>query len=107
MIALLAATLLATQQQNTPVVSAELEPPNARVGEAVILRVSVRTRGGSSPDIQPPTLPSVLDIVSTSDFTEMSLGTGGRSSTMRREWLLMPSSPGSFVIAPIRITIGR
>jgi oxygen tolerance protein BatD/SH3 domain-containing protein len=107
MIPLLTALLLATQQQGTPVVSAELEPSNARVGEAVILRVSVQTRGGSSPDIQPPTLPAGLDIVSTSDFTEVSLGTGGRSSTTRREWLLMPSSSGSFVIAPIQITIGR
>ncbi len=105
---LLAALLLALQPQDTALVTAELVPRVAHVGEAVVLRVSVQSRSGSTPRIDQPTLHPSLHTVGTQDFTEMSFGLNRRNATTtRREFVLMPQTPGTFTIPSLRVMVGR
>jgi hypothetical protein len=99
--------LMALPQQNAPVLTAELIPRTARVGEAVILRVSVQSRGNASPRVQMPTLHPDLHVVGTQDFTETSFGSGSRLTTTRREFVLLPQAAGTFSIPAIRVTMER
>ncbi|HSL72168.1 MAG TPA: BatD family protein [Longimicrobiales bacterium] len=106
MIQFLFATLLVLQGQDRPVVTAELDPPEGRVGETVVLRISVQVRGSESPRIPVPVLPPSLEIVGTSDYTEVNISVGRRTTTTRRDILLLPQQTGEFRIPPIRITVG-
>ncbi len=107
MIAHLILLLCAVPPQNAPILTAELVPRTARVGEAVILRVSVQSRSSVSPRVEAPALHSDLHLVGTQDFTETSFGSGGRVTTTRREFVLLPQAPGTFSIPAIRVNLDR
>jgi hypothetical protein len=99
--------LLVALPQNSPRVKAELVPGQAHVGQAVILRVSVQTRGSASLNVELPALDPTLHVVGTQDFTESSFGPNGRITTTRREFVLMPQQPGTYTIPSLRVTLDR
>src|SRR5688572_5899957 len=99
----LVAMLLALQQR--PLVTANLDRSEVRVGDPVTLRITVQaTTGGVI--VPMPSLPSQLQAVSTREVSHASLSLpGGRTTTVSRELILVANAPGEYAIPPIRIRV--
>ncbi|HEY8484614.1 MAG TPA: BatD family protein [Longimicrobiales bacterium] len=106
-LALLSLVLLAPTSMQTPVrVEATISPGTVPVGASATLTITVATRGPEPDFIEPPRLPSGLEVLRTSDYTEFQFTLpGGRSRVVRREILLVARAPGRFTIPPVSIRV--
>jgi hypothetical protein len=106
-LALLSLFLLAPTSMQTPVrVEATISPGTVPVGASATLTITVATRGPEPDFIEAPRLPSGLEVLRTSDYTEFQFTLpGGRSRVVRREILLIARAPGRFNIPPISIRV--
>ena len=107
-LALIVAPLLALATQQTPArVAAELSADRARVGEEVVLEVTVETSGETPEAVLMPSLPRGIDAVSSRDFSSVQFSfPGGRSRLLRREIVLRPLRTGVFEIQPFTVRVG-
>ncbi|HEX9108960.1 MAG TPA: BatD family protein, partial [Longimicrobiales bacterium] len=87
-------------------VDASVSPNAARVGDVVVLDISILS-GGAGPDaIDVPPLPSGLRITGSNDYTEYEFRMpGGRRRTTRRELTVTTVAAGHYVIPPIAVRI--
>lgn len=107
---LLAASVVALSlalQQDPVRVDGSLSSTRTEVGSPVTLRVTVETRGEAPTGIHLPQLPRDVDVVGTSDFTQMMIGVpGGRSRVTRREFVIVAHRPGTFRIPAVTVDVG-
>jgi hypothetical protein len=100
------ALLLPASQQERVRVNAQLSQTTARVGETVVLSITIETAGNPDVDIAMPQLPSQLVIAGTQESTHMQYSIpGGRRRVVTRELILQPASSGTFVIPGIEIEV--
>jgi tetratricopeptide (TPR) repeat protein len=103
---LLLSAVVALQAQDPVRVSATLTPAVVQAGETAVLEVTVETRGPSPDAITLPPLPSELEILGSSDFTQLQLTLpGGRRRTVRRQITLVARAPGTFEIPPVAVRV--
>ena len=87
-------------------VAASVSPAAVRVGDVVVLDISILTPGAAPDAINVPPLPSGLRVTGSNDYTEYEFRMpGGRRRTTRRELTLSTVSPGHYVIPPIAVRI--
>ena len=80
------ALLLPASQQERVRVNAQLSQTTARVGETVVLSITIETAGNPDVDIAMPQLPSQLVIAGTQESTHMQYSIpGGRRRVVTRE----------------------
>ncbi len=96
---------VALAQQEPVEVGMSLNRPTARVGETVLLTVTVRAPGLYSPEIEDPQF-SGLEIVSQSDRSTFRYSPSvGSVREFTRVYTLSVNSPGDHAIPPIRIVV--
>lgn len=103
-IALLALVSLGPlQQQQEPVrVWATVTPSYIEVGETATLELHLETRGEKPDLISMPDIPHGLEVLRTSEYTQLRFSLpGGRRQLYRREIVLRAVDPGAFNIPPI------
>jgi hypothetical protein len=103
---LLAAVLLQAPQQ--PVhVTASLSADRIAVGTTTTLRIEVEARGVGSVDIANPMLPVGLEVVGSSDYSQIRVARPGNTvRSTRRELLLLASAPGVYEIPEVHVSAG-
>jgi tetratricopeptide (TPR) repeat protein len=103
---LLVPALVAFQVQDPVRVSATLTPTAVQAGETAVLEVTVETRGATPDAITMPPLPPGLEILGSSDFTQLQLTLpGGRRRTVRRQITLVARAPGTYEIPPVTVRV--
>ncbi len=97
---------LLTQQEDVAQVSASLNRSTAKVGETVVLTVTLRAPGLRSPEIEDPRLVG-FEVVSTTDRSTFrySALVGGAVREFSREYTLRALEAGEFTIPPVRIAV--
>ncbi|HEX9106604.1 MAG TPA: BatD family protein, partial [Longimicrobiales bacterium] len=101
---LLALPLAASAQRVR--VDAHISPATGRVGDVVILDITVVTSGPAPESIETPSLPGGLRNTGSNDFTEYEFRLpGGRMRSTRRELTLTTVAPGHYVIPPLAIRV--
>jgi tetratricopeptide (TPR) repeat protein len=96
---------VALAQQQPVEVGMSLNRPTARVGETVLLTVTVRAPGLYSPEIENPQF-SGLEIVSQSDRSTFRYSPSvGSVREFTRVYTLAVNSPGDRAIPPVRIVV--
>jgi tetratricopeptide (TPR) repeat protein len=96
---------VALAQQERVEISASLNRPTARVGETVLLTVTIRAPGTYSPEIEDPGF-SGLEVVSQSDRSTFRYSpSAGSVREFTRVYTLAVNSAGDFAIAPVRIVV--
>src|SRR5687767_5465123 len=96
--------LAAVAGQEQPRLSARLSAETGRVGETILLEVSVQNTGKASVQIIVPPFPAGLAIVGTQDFSEYQFSIpGGRNRTTRREIAFQATAAGSYTIPVVRV----
>lgn len=105
-VALLAALMLQAAPGD-PHVSASLSVDRIAAGATTTLRIEVESRGTTTPEIGRPPLPVGLEVVGTSDFSQLRLSAPGRSvRATRRELVIYAAAPGVYDIPSIDVHIG-
>jgi cytochrome c-type biogenesis protein CcmH/NrfG len=105
--ALVLALLLPAAQQDRTRVQAELSQSAVRVGETVLLAITVETPSNADIQITPPQLPRTIVVVGSQESTQMQFAIpGGRRRVVTRELVLQPASQGTFTIPAINIEVG-
>jgi hypothetical protein len=105
-VALLAALMLQAAPGD-PHVSASLSADRIAAGATTTLRIEVESRGTTTPEIGRPPLPVGLEVVGTSDFSQLRLSAPGRSvRATRRELVIYAAAPGVYDIPSIDVHIG-
>ncbi|HEX6065397.1 MAG TPA: BatD family protein, partial [Longimicrobiales bacterium] len=100
----LCAFLVAAAQQVR--VNAQLSQESVRVGENVILSLTVEMAGGGDVEFKIPELPASLVIAGTQESTHMQYSIpGGRRRVITRELILQPTAPGTFVIPGTEVDV--
>jgi hypothetical protein len=100
------ALLLPAQQERTRV-SAQLSQETVRLGETVVLAVSVETPSNADLEFKLPPLPGNMIIAGTQESTSMQYSIpGGRRRIVTRELILQPAQAGSFTIPAIEVDVG-
>lgn len=90
-----------TARQDSIRFSANLSTTTIGVGETAVLELYLESRGSRAGHITIPVLPPELEVVSTSDFTQLQFTIpGGRTRTIRREVVIHANAPGTFRIPP-------
>ncbi|HEY8468585.1 MAG TPA: BatD family protein [Longimicrobiales bacterium] len=103
---LLLPAVVAFQAQDPVRVSATLTPAAVQAGETAVLEVTIETRGPSPDAITMPPLPSGLEVLGSSDFTQLQLSLpGGRRRTVRRQITLVARTPGTYEIPPVAVRV--
>ena len=106
-LALVFALLLPAGQQDRTRVRAELSQETVRVGETVVLAITVETPSGADINIRPPQLPGTLVVVGSQESTQVHYAIpGGRRRVIVRELVLQPATQGTFTIPQITVEIG-
>jgi hypothetical protein len=106
-IAVLVAALLLQAPQEPAHVAASLSADRIAVGATTTLRIEVEARGTTSPDIGTPVLPPGLELVGSSDFSQLRLSAPGRSiRSSRREYMVRAAAPGVYTIPSVQVAIG-
>lgn len=83
-------------------IEATITPATIAAGEVATLELHLVTGGDQADLITLPDLPPELEILRTSDFTQLHFALpGGRSRTLRREFMLRATKPGTYRIPPI------
>ncbi len=101
------ALLLPAVQQDRTRVHAELSQPTARVGETVVLAITVETPSSADVQITPPRLSNLITIVGSQESTQMHFAIpGGRRRVVTRELVLQPVAEGTYSIPAIDIEVG-
>jgi tetratricopeptide (TPR) repeat protein len=98
---------LMIQQEEDVEVTASLNRSRAKVGETVVLSVTLRAPGLRSPEIEDPRLEG-LEVVSSTDRSTFRYSTvvGGAVREFSREYTLRALQPGELTIPPVRIAVG-
>jgi cytochrome c-type biogenesis protein CcmH/NrfG len=105
-LALLAALLLQAPPDE-PWVSARLHADRIATGSTTTLSIEVESRGTTAPRIGELRLPAGLEVVGTSDFSQLRLAAPGRSvRSTRRDVLILATAPGTHVIPAVPVTVG-
>ncbi len=100
---LLAATL--SVQADDVQVNASLNRTTARVGETVLLTITVRARGLHSPEIENPNLEGV-EVLSTADRSTFRFSPSlGAVREFSREYTLRALQAGELTIPPIQVVV--
>lgn len=87
-------------------VFALLQTEEVRVGETAVLEVRVETDGPGVEDVELPSLPSALRVTGSRDYSQLQFNLpGGRSRTLRREFFIVPSAPGTYDIRPVSVRV--
>ncbi len=106
-LALVFALLLPSVQQERTRVNAELSQPSLRIGETVVLSITVETASGADVEIKLPQLPTQIRIAGTQESTHMQYSIpGGRRRVITREIILQPAQAGRFTIPEIDVAVG-
>lgn len=105
LVALLCAAALCAVQD--PVrVSAALTQSRITVGATTTLQITVETRGAAPDDIRTPPLARELQVLGTSDMSQMQISVpGGRSRITRRDVVLVARAEGVYRIPPITVIV--
>ncbi|MBI4408411.1 MAG: BatD family protein [Gemmatimonadetes bacterium] len=86
--------------------TASLSTTSLRVGETAVLEIRVETRGPAPESIELPGLPSELEVVGTSDYSEFQFAfPGGRTRVVRRELVLLARAPGELQLRPAIVRV--
>jgi hypothetical protein len=105
-VALLAA-LLIQAPQDPAYVSASLSAARVTVSATTTLRIEVESRGTGSPDIERPRLPVGLEVVGTSDFSQLRIARPGQNiRSTRREFVILATAPGVYQIPAVQVIAG-
>lgn len=87
-------------------VAASLSASSVGVGETVVLDVSVETNGPAPERLEPPPLPSGLEVVGTRDYSQLQFSLpGGRTRTVRREFVIRARAAGQYTIPPAIVRV--
>lgn len=106
-LALLLALLLPAEHQDRTRVRAELSQDAARVGETIILIISVETPSSADIEIKLPQLPSSIVVTGSQESSQLHYSIpGGRRRVLTREMALQPASQGRFQIPAIEVVVG-
>ncbi len=98
-------TVLVGAAQQTRV-NATLSQESVRVGENVVLSLTVEMSGGGDVEFKLPQLPAALVIAGTQESTHMQYSIpGGRRRIITRELILQPTSSGTFVIPGVEVDV--
>ncbi len=97
---------LMTQQEDVVQVTASLNRSTAKVGETVVLTVTLRAPGLRSPEIEDPRFVG-FEVVSSTDRSTFrySAIVGGAVREFSREYTLRALQAGEFTIPPVRIAV--
>ena len=83
--------------QDSARVWATLSSEAIKLGETVVLRLNIETDGPAPERIVAPSLPGEIDVVGTSDQSQMRFSMpGGRTRLLRRELILRPTTSGTW-----------
>lgn len=92
--------------QDSARVWATLSSEAIELGETVVLRLNIETDGPAPERIVAPSLPGEIDVVGTSDQSQMRFSMpGGRTRLLRRELILRPTTSGTYRIEPFSVTV--
>ena len=106
-LALALALLLPAATQDRTRVHAELSQETVRMGETVVLAITVETASGADIQIRMPQLASTLPVVGSQESSQVHYTIpGGRRRVVVRELVLQPASPGTFTIPQITVEVG-
>ena len=106
-LALLFALLLPLEHQDRTRVRAELSQDAARVGETIVLVISVETPSTADIEIKLPQLPSSIVVTGSQESSQLHYSIpGGRRRVLTRELALQPASQGRFQIPAIEVVVG-
>lgn len=101
------ALMLPASQQDRTRVNAQLSQESTRVGETVVLAISVETPSNADVEFRLPQLPATLVVAGTQESTHMQYSIpGGRRRIIAREIVLQPRSAGTYNIPGIEVVIG-
>ncbi|HSJ25857.1 MAG TPA: BatD family protein [Longimicrobiales bacterium] len=101
------AALLLQAPQDPVHVSASLGASQISVGATTTLRIEVEARGTTSPEIATPALPAGLEMVGSSDFSQLRLSAPGQSRrSSRRELVIRGAAPGVYTIPSVQVVVG-
>ncbi len=97
---------LMTQQEDVVQVTASLNRSTAKVGETVVLTVTLRAPGLRSPEIEDPGFVG-FEVLSSTDRSTFrySAIVGGAVREFSREYTLRALQAGEFTIPPVRIAV--
>jgi tetratricopeptide (TPR) repeat protein len=88
-------------------VNAALSQENVRVGETVVLAISVETSSSADVEIKLPQLANTIVVIGSQESSQIHFAIpGGRRRVVTRELMLQPASQGTFTIPAIDIEVG-
>lgn len=87
-------------------VRARLSATTARVGDTVLLEVTVQTSGAAPDPIRLPDLPAGLVLAGNQEFSSTQIGfPGGRQHKVGRQFAIVADRPGSYSIPAARVQV--
>ena len=89
-----------------PAIEAFLDPAACRVGEQVVLTVTISGESGSLPEPELPDMSADFDVGSAGSSRNMSIVNGRMSSSVTLRYALAPKREGTLVVPPIRVEVG-
>lgn len=94
-------------QRDSVQIWTSLSAPVVPLGGTTLLELHIETSGPAPQRIVAPDLPPEVEVVSTREYSQVSLSfLGGGTRRVRRELVLRPTATGTFRIPPFSVTVG-